>query len=70
MKICLIHNEYGKLSGEEIVVNSTIELLREKGHDVTYFQRSSAEIPEMRFEWCERFSPGFTIRSLSVPCVG
>jgi glycosyltransferase involved in cell wall biosynthesis len=49
MKICLIHNEYGKISGEEIVVNRIIELLRANGHDVTYFQRSSAEIPEMRF---------------------
>jgi len=48
MKICLIHNEYGKISGEEIVVNRTIELLRENGHDVAYFRRSSAEIPEMR----------------------
>lgn len=55
MRICLIHNEYGKLSGEEIVVNRTIELLRENGHDVTYFQRSSAEIPEMQLGMARAF---------------
>ncbi len=47
MKICIVHNEYEKLSGEEIVVNRIIALLRENGHDVSYFHRSSAEISEM-----------------------
>lgn len=55
MKICLIHNEYGKISGEEIVVNRIIELLRANGHDVIYFQRSSAEIPKMRFGMARAF---------------
>lgn len=55
MRICLIHNEYGKLSGEEIVVNRIIELLCENDHDVTYFHRSSAEIPEMRLGMARAF---------------
>ena len=47
MKICLIHNEYGKLSGEEVVARDLLRLLESKGHDVVPFIRSSAEIPKM-----------------------
>ncbi len=50
VKICRIHNEYGQVSGEEIVVDRLIELLRKNDHDVTYFKRSSLEIPEKRSE--------------------
>ncbi len=48
MKICIVHNEYGKFSGEEAVVQSLLRLLTEHGHEVRYFSRSSAEIPGMR----------------------
>jgi glycosyltransferase involved in cell wall biosynthesis len=58
MRICLIHNEYGKISGEEIVVKQIIGLLRANGHDVTYFHRSSAEIPDMRFGNVRAFFSG------------
>ncbi len=49
MKICIVHNEYGKLSGEEIVVGNIRSLLEEHGHEVIPFFRSSAEIPSMLF---------------------
>lgn len=44
MKILLIHNKYGKFSGEEAVVETQLNLLREKGHDVITYFRSSEEL--------------------------
>ena len=44
MRILLIHNNYGKTSGEEIMFNRIAELLRFYGHTVECFCRSSAEI--------------------------
>jgi glycosyltransferase involved in cell wall biosynthesis len=48
VKVCLVHNAYGALSGEEVVVDATAAVLREHGHVVVTFFRSSAEIPRMR----------------------
>lgn len=47
MKVCLVHNEYGKFSGEEAVVQNQIALLRMNGHSVCKFERSSSEISDM-----------------------
>jgi len=47
MRICVVHNEYGRPSGEEMVVNNIACLLRERGHDVISFGRSSNEISNM-----------------------
>jgi len=44
MKILLVHNEYGKVSGEEIVVRSIRQLLEEYGHQTSCYFRSSAEL--------------------------
>lgn len=49
MKICIVHNDYGKPSGEEFIVAAVREMLLSQGHDVLSFSRSSAEIPQMRF---------------------
>ena len=49
MKILIIHNSYGKFSGEEAVVASQKKLLTDNGHEVISFEMSSAEIPKMRF---------------------
>ncbi len=46
MKILLIHNKYGKHSGEEAVVYSQIDLLKSRGHQVITFFRSSEEIED------------------------
>lgn len=47
MRIAIVHNEYGKPSGEEAVVETHAALLQARGHDVVRFQRSSAAIETM-----------------------
>ena len=47
MKILLIHNKYGKFSGEEAVVESQIKLLRANDHLVITYFRSSEELEAM-----------------------
>ena len=49
MKILLIHNEYGRLSGEEVVVQGLRNLLDAHGHEVRSYFRSSAELTSMTF---------------------
>jgi glycosyltransferase involved in cell wall biosynthesis len=44
MKVLLIHNKYGKFSGEEAVVESQIKLLKDRGHQVITYFRSSEEL--------------------------
>jgi glycosyltransferase involved in cell wall biosynthesis len=44
MRILLVHNSYAKFSGEEAVVGSQTNLLKNNGHDVQLFGPSSAEI--------------------------
>src|SRR6478609_4163367 len=46
MKICIVHNEYGRRSGEEVVVDSLRNVLREHGNEVVDFTRTSADIME------------------------
>jgi glycosyltransferase involved in cell wall biosynthesis len=42
VKILLIHNDYGKYSGEEAVVDKLYSLFIKGGHDVRFFRKSSA----------------------------
>lgn len=63
MKVVMIHNAYGRPSGEEAVVQTTTDLLRERGNQVTQFGRSSAEIPQMRFGKARAFFSGVYSRS-------
>src|SRR5208282_2316005 len=44
MKICLVHNAYGKLSGEEVAVEILRDFLTSHGHTVIPFFRSTAEL--------------------------
>lgn len=44
MKICIVHNDYGKFSGEEAVVRDHAALFLSKGCDVVEFRRSSDEL--------------------------
>lgn len=44
MKVLYIHNEYARPSGEEHASSELVSLLREHGHEVRWFKRSSAEI--------------------------
>lgn len=44
MKILLVHNEYGKYSGEEAVVDRMVKIFSNMGHQVVQFRMSSASI--------------------------
>lgn len=46
MKIGLVHNEYGVHSGEETLFYRIGDLLRQRGHQIRLFTRSSREIGE------------------------
>lgn len=59
MKILLIHNKYGKFSGEEAVVDSQIRLLRAHGHKVVTYFRSSEELDELSLGKVRAFFTGF-----------
>ncbi|MBF0143138.1 MAG: glycosyltransferase family 4 protein [Magnetococcales bacterium] len=58
MRISVVHNEYGRTSGEEIVVGRLMALLREHGHHVSPFLRSSAMIGRMPFGQIRAFFSG------------
>lgn len=47
MKVLYIHNDYYSPSGEEHAAEAIVDLLREKGHDVNWYRRSSAELDNM-----------------------
>lgn len=49
MKILYVHNEYAKPSGEEHAAGELVSLLKEHGHEVRWFTRSSAEISDSPF---------------------
>lgn len=44
MKVLLVHNDYGKYSGEEAVVDRMASMLRESGHDVCQLRMTSAGV--------------------------
>jgi len=46
MKVAIVHNAYGKLSGEEMVIENLAALLMERGVSLCRFSRSSAEIED------------------------
>lgn len=48
MRILLLHNSYGRPSGEEVVIASLGKMLRQHGHEVLHCERSSAELEKMR----------------------
>lgn len=58
MKVLYIHNEYARPSGEEHASGEIVELLREHGHEVKWFKRSSAEIAESKFGQLKSFFTG------------
>lgn len=45
MKILILHNRYKVSGGEESVVASEAQLLKEKGHDVILYELSNSQIP-------------------------
>ena len=58
MKILIVHNAYGRISGEEIVIDGLVQLLKSRGVTVQRFSRSSAEIEETRLRKIPAFFSG------------
>ncbi len=58
MKVLYIHNDYARPSGEEHASGEIVELLREHGHEVKWFKRSSAEIADSKFGHVKSFFTG------------
>ena len=46
MKVLIVHNDYGKYSGEEAVVDKMAAMLRSHRHEVAFYRLSSAECRE------------------------
>lgn len=58
MRILYIHNDYAKPSGEEHASGELIQLLKEHGHEVEKYARSSAEIAGSTFGKIKSFFAG------------
>ena len=41
MRVLVVHNDYGKPSGEEHALGTIIDLLKTNGHDVLEFRKTS-----------------------------
>lgn len=62
MRILYIHNDYAKPSGEESASGELIQLLREHGHEVEKYSRSSAEIADSTLGKIKSFLRAYGIR--------
>ncbi len=58
LKILFVHNKYGATSGEEIMLQKIIDLLRYQGHEVHTFFKNSSDIPNMRLGKIRSFLNG------------
>jgi len=58
MKIAIVHNAYGLISGEDVVVNNLATLLEKRDITVQWFSRSSAEIEETKLGKIPAFFSG------------
>jgi len=47
VKVAIVHNDYGKFSGEEAVVRDHADVLTAQGCDVVFFRCSSAELKDL-----------------------
>ncbi len=47
-RVAIVHNSYGKISGEEIVIDGLVQLLKTRGVVVQRFSRSSADVETTR----------------------
>jgi glycosyltransferase involved in cell wall biosynthesis len=58
MKILIVHNAYGRISGEEIVIDDLVQLLAARGLVIRRFSRSSTEIETTRLGKIPAFFSG------------
>jgi glycosyltransferase involved in cell wall biosynthesis len=57
-KVAIVHNAYGKTSGEEIVIGNLFDLLIKRGVNVLWFSRSSAGIEDKWLRKTQAFFSG------------
>lgn len=66
MKVLILHNNYGRFSGEERVVENQINILKQNGNTVLTYFRDSSEIEVSIFGQINAFFSGFfNIKSLN-----
>lgn len=58
MKILFIHNNYFRYSGEEQAAEGLATLLKEAGHEIAWYRRSSAELGESFVQKIKAFGTG------------
>jgi glycosyltransferase involved in cell wall biosynthesis len=58
LKIAIVHNAYGRPSGEEVVIDNLAQNLEHHGHVVSRFTRCSAEIDSKRWGQVRAFFSG------------
>lgn len=63
MRTLIVHNAYGKYSGEEAVVDGIKDVLTGYGHEVVEFRRSSEELADSLYGAARGFISGFYSRS-------
>ena len=61
MHILLVHNDYGRFSGEEVAVNGIANLLETGGHRASWFRESAADIEVSAGKKIRAFLPAFTM---------
>jgi len=44
MRVLVLHNHYRQAGGEDVAVRQEVALLRERGHEVTVFERDNSEV--------------------------
>lgn len=58
MKVLIVHNDYGKYSGEEAVVDKMAAMLRSHGHEVAFYRLTSAGSRESLGDKVHGFAAG------------
>lgn len=58
MKVLIVHNDYGKYSGEEAVVDKMAAMLRNHGHEVAFYRLTSAGSRESLGDKVHGFAAG------------
>ena len=63
MNILYVHNEYGTISGEEIMISRISNMLQDHGHDVATLFRKSSDLSTARHKVQAFFSGIYSVRS-------
>lgn len=58
MKILIVHNNYGKYSGEEAVVDKMAEMFRNHGHEVFFYRKTTEGVRDSLFGKIKGFISG------------